>query len=542
MKSTVVGHQQIYYVVVGAIVLVAAGLRFYGLQESGVIFMDDLRAYVGPQIVEVLSTSNEPFSKRIVDIYRISVEGTGARPALAWLVALPSLFGLTTIGELYFVFALCGVLNIFLVWLLCKNSFDMVCATFAALWLSLSAAHVSFSRSALPATPAMTVILLGLIVMFKKQFEIGIISKPHLLLMGACFAIAMAFHPAYVVYILVPLIFVIGNVARTVSGFAEYCRELMVRCILLGAPSAILIIGYDAPYAIARLSGGQFEPADLVYLKGLYRLFTSPTIYSSDLHEGFLFLPKYVLAAEGALGFGILCFAMLTFAVRLASRERERTQLHLSLFVWIVVPYLVFALWPQLNSYGRLYAPTLPALAVLVGIGLSSIGNEISRFIPVAWGYVFVGFILAGSGIYAAVPLLTTSGKEPELRGYLERNKVKEVIAFYRTDARALGHLKIHMVFDRGDVNRVLCERKTTMFLLSPAPMHLILRHSRFLFDELQLRPVFTYTNPYRIPLRLMEGYPSKDRKRVLKDPEFAELGLFTIGLPDVCRSPTQLR
>jgi len=443
-------------------------------------------------------------------------------------VSLPALAGFSSIGDLYIPFALCGILDVLLVWILCKRWFDIRTASYASLWLTVSAAHVNFSRSALPPTPAIAFMLMGLLVISPKLNQDMAPSRRRLLICGSCFAVATAFHPAYLVFLVVPCMF-LSITYWAERGRTSFLRKLFTDSAFVIVPTPILVLVHDAPSAMAHLLRGNFEKSDLLYLAGLWRLFQSPTIYSG-VHEGFLFFPKYILFAEGAAGL-VVTIGALAGVLLLWKRTEGQNHIYLVLG-WLVVPYCWFSAWPSLNSYGRLYAPLLPALACLVGLGVPRIASAIQRLIPLPLAVVHSAFVilLSGVGFAATRPLVSTPGREPAVANYMREKEIKEVMAFVRTDEHVLAPVKVDLVFQPSEIERIRCWGVTNLILLSPGSMYLILRHREYLFGGLNLEPVFSYPNPYRIPVRLMEGNTPEERRWVLTQDRFARLGLFRVG------------
>jgi len=527
--------RRLEYAILFAILVLGGGLRLYGLRDAGVTHLDDLRAYTGPEIIEALSARDVPLARRVANAHRISIDGTGARPALAWLLLVPATLGFSSIGDLYVPFALCGVLTVLAVWILCRRWFDVATAAYAALWLAVNAAHVNYSRSALPPTPAMTLMVIGLLVLSERD-DTSALSRRRLFVTGWYFAFAAALHPAYLVYTLAPVLWVVRIVLRQRLKVALVVGSLIRSTGLLIAPTAILLALYDTPRAIAELLRGHFEAPALLYLDELWRLFNSPTVYGT--HEGFLFWPRYLLASEGVVGFGIIVIALLGgLALHKTDSERDRIAF---LLIWLVAPLVVFSGWPNLNSYGRLYAPLLPALACLVGLGTSRILSAISRHVrsTAAIAYALVAVLLASTGLLASSPMIAFPGREPAVGRYMRQNSLTQTMAFFRTDVRALTGIGVHLVSEPGDVNRIRCQRETDLFLLSPAAFSYVLLHENYLFQDLKLEPVFTYPNPYSVPGRLMEGevgIPRDFRRAVLTEARFAKLGLFRIGRSRDC-------
>jgi hypothetical protein len=95
----------------GVVVVVAATLRLVALPQAGAIYQDDLRAYSGVALVHSLSDSGS-VKHRMSAAYWTSITKSGARPALAWLAAIPASFGAKRIGVLYLPFAILGTVAV----------------------------------------------------------------------------------------------------------------------------------------------------------------------------------------------------------------------------------------------------------------------------------------------------------------------------------------------------------------------------------------------------------------------------------------------
>jgi hypothetical protein len=518
-----------------AVLLLAGGLRLHDIRETGVVYQDDLRAYAGPEIVRAITRQEVSLVKRLAEVYRISIESTGARPALAWLVSIPAALGFTSIGDLFIPFALFGIIDVFLVWMLCKKWFDPVTAAYAALWMSVSLTHVNYSRSALPPTPAMAFMALGLVLMFRSGPSWKDLSWRRMFAAGWCLALSVAFHPAYLVYLAAPLaVLATSRLIQRVTA-VQFLREFALYGALLLMPTCALIILYDAPSTVTNLLHGQFERSDLLYLSGMRTLSGSSTIYSG-VQEGFIFWPQYVLNAEGLLGFVLIGIAIAGgFLLR---RNSEDVNPIWFILPWLIAPYLILSLWPNLTSLGRLYAPLTLVLACLVGLGLSRITLAISRSpvrsVSILSHAIFVLLVLA-TGVSASRTILMFPGGEPALGQQMRQDGIKQAMGFVRTDTTALSDTDILLVYQPADIEQIRCTRNVDLLVLSPASYDLVLRHQQYLFGDLQLEPVIPFPNPYRVPARLMEGQTPRERKMTLTEPQYASLGLFRIRKSGGC-------
>jgi len=505
-------------------------LRLYQIRDAGVIYQDDLRAYSGQEVISELTNSNVSFQKRISAAYLASIERTGARPTLAWFTAIPIVFGFQNIGDLYILFALCGIVTILLIWLLGKKWFDTTTAFFSALWFAVSAASVGYSRSALPVSPSTLLMVLGLFI-FPYSIDEHLNFR-RIAATGLCFALAFTFHPAYIFYLSVPIFLIFIAHLRNWKG--KSLLKFFVQILTLVSPTILMVILYDAPRVIAGVIRGQFTSKDMAYINGLLTLSVNPAIYSG-VHEGILFWLEYVKNSEGILGFIIILIALVSYAAF------SRTEYTLNLVIWMSLPWMAFVMWNNVNSYGRLYAPLLPVIALMVGHGISCMVDRFSNTLTRKAFLLLFTVLIIGTGIVSTVHFLKTEGKEPSLGKYLNENNIRSVIGFQRTDIRALPGTQVFSVYTPSDIQRVLCENKIKYIVFSPASFYLIIRHREYLFSRLDLEPVFTYPNPYRAPARLMEGQTPAERKLVLEQDEFAQLGLFKIkNSTDICQEKVQ--
>ncbi len=427
-----------------ACLCVGSALRLYGIRDAGVIFPDDLRAYSGQVVVDALTAPDAAFSERLAAAHRTAVEQTGARPALAWFTAIPAALGFLRIGDLYIPFALCAITTILLIWLLGNKWFDAITAFFSALWFATSAASVGYSRSALPVGPATALMVLGLFVLTNSAGEKR--NPWRIVATGGCFAVAFAFHPAYLAYLSVPVFLLFMPHLKTLAPRHESSPvaqrsflRLFFECFCLVLPTILIVILYDAPQVLTNGVHGRFAIADMSYVSGLRTLFDSPTIYSG-VHEGVLFWPEYLKSAEGTLGFVVILIAIVSFA------KFSRSAASVVLAAWMLLPWMAFALWPNLNSYGRLYAPVLPAVALMVGRGVSCSLMRLPVRVRTALLPLF-SVLIIGTGLAATTPFLRTEGKEPSLGRYMDANKFQSIIGFVRTDVRSLKGTRVVSVF-----------------------------------------------------------------------------------------------
>ncbi len=521
------------------VLLLAGGLRAYGLHDSGAIYQDDLRAYSGPMIATAITARSTPLLERVSQAYRVSVEETGARPALAWLTAIPAFLGFTAIGYLYIPFALCSVGTVLLIWILCRRWFDESVAIVAALWFATSAAAVNYARSALPPTPGTMLLLLGLFVLFPRSSSGfgSMATRRRAWGAGICFALATAFHPAYAIYLIVPcLLLLMGQVPRLSTS--RLLGDMIQRYAAVILPTPMMIVVYDSPGAILHMLRGGAVISELVYINGLLSLVRSPYVYAGQ-HEGFAFWIRYLAAAEGKFGLALISFAFVltVWAVAKARHNRDPGGW---LLVWLFTPWLVLAAWPSVTSLGRLYAPILPAVACIVGYGfvrgplISKLRRQLLRDLA------FAAFLLAVAtvGLRASWGIITTPGRDPAVAKRMKATGLKSVIAFVRTDSRSLLGIDTISVYGPADIERELCLGSAQFILLSPPSFYLVLRHQDYLFDSLRIEPAITYPNPYRVPARLMEGTTPQERRAVMKSNRFTELGLFRLPAALACIHP----
>jgi hypothetical protein len=513
-------------------ILIAAALRLVGLPGSGVIYQDDLRGYSGVDMVQAMSDSSS-LKARFSETYRISVEHTGARPALAWLAAAPAALGARRIGVLYVPFAILGVLAVLLTAVLTQRMFNERAGIFAGLYLAVSAAAVNYSRSALPPMPAIVLMLLGLIALNLRPGCPGFPSAKRVLLCGTAFAGAILFHPAYLLYLSVPaaLIAVWPNDEPILRSWATRLRIET----LLALPIPVVLVAYDVPNVLFHAIRGGVSSQDFVYLQGLRKLLHNPAVYGS--HEGVLFWPRYLVASNGLIG-SVLLLAFI--AIGLLMKRRAKPPSLQRLIIWMVVPWILWAAWMSVNSYARLYAPLLVPLAALIGVGAAGVSEwadvHFSRHVALAWGAA-ICLALSLPSALMSLTLIRNPGPEPMIAAWaasphLRNEEVPSVvIGFERSDARALQPIRLIAVFTPQDLRNAYCSRDARYLILSPAALYLAIRHYRFLSQNIALDPIRTFKSPFRaVPLRLFEGQSPQDRQLVLRQRFFSQLGVYRIN------------
>lgn len=514
------------------ILCLAAGLRLLDLERIGVIYMDDLRAYSGLALNEALRAPGS-WIDRVALAYAACIQGAAARPGLVLLMAVSSLAVSPAFGLLCVPFALAGVLNVFLVWVICHRCFGAAIAHWAALWLAVNAAHVNFSRSVLPPTPAITFILLGALLLCPKRGSALSPGGRRLLAIGICFALATAFHPAYLIFLVVPGLAVVVHLWQRRSRHSPFPRKAMTSSALLVMPVAAMIVIPDAIIAGNGLLDGTFERSDLRYLTELKRLFTEPSIRGNQ--EGLSFLPRFLYAAHGMLGSGL---ALAFVAGGLSSRTfRENPWPAIIMVIWVSVPWGILSGWPNLNSYGRLYAPLLPGVACLAGVGAHAAVSAIAGRSAVIYrrcATAITAFLVLLAGLPVALAIVDTPGRDPAVASNLRDNHIESLIALERTDFRAFPGMKFCKAFSPTEIERCRCGAETDLLELSPSAFYLVVRHQEAL-RALQLEPVFAYSNPYRLELRAMEGFTASERDEIVRTPLLRQLGLFRITRPRNC-------
>ena len=403
-------------------------------------------------------------------------------------------------------------------------------AWFSGLWMATSAAAVNYSRSALPPAPAMVLMLLGLMALGLRRSD----SLPSLwraLLCGLLFAGAVLFHPGYVLYLSIPCTFVLfWPESRDASASIRWERRLvLVVVIMMSTP--LLMLAYDAPNVAFHFAQGRLSFSDFVYVKGFKQLLGSPTVYGG--HEGLLFWPRYLLAAEGRVG----AVALLLFvaAAAVPRRDVEAVIATRRLFLWALVPWLLWTAWLSVNSYGRLFAPLLLPLAGLVGLGASRARGMLERLgVHRVIAHVGLACVVAIPGMIASTAIILTPGPEPALARWAVANGYSaygalSAIAFERSDRIALTPIQLVPAYVPDDLRRAFCSGRSQYLVLSPGALYLSLRHYDFLAHQVRLSAVRTAPSPFRVPLRLFEGQSPSERTQVSNDPFFAELGLYRV-------------
>jgi hypothetical protein len=141
-------------------------------------------------------------------------------------------------------------------------------------------------------------------------------------------------------------------------------------------------------------------------------------------------------------------------------------------------------------------------------------------------------------GTLASVPLIQLPGRDYLAGNALRRVTPSRAIAWVHADTIALASDSMVVTYRVDEARDAVCRQGVRYIVLSPSSIHLAIEHRRFLFDELALRPVATYANPYKLRVRLMEDTDPDQRDSILHDPDFDQLGLYQVGTGVACRRP----
>lgn len=512
-----------------AIVLAAAAVRLIGLASAGVIYQDDLRAYSGVAVVRDLAGADSvPLLARLASADHETIDGTGARPALAWMFAIPASLGARRAGQLFLPVALCGVAVVALTMLLLRGWLGGEAALLGGAWLALSGAAVNYSRSGLPPMPGMLAMVLGLYLLIPRPADRPTVRGT--LGCGIAFAVAVMFHPAYLLYLGVPIALLLAAHRRQSDHTTAFGRGTAARLALLIAPTPALIALYDLPALLVGLRHGTPSAASVPYLSGLLRLSHSPTVYG--LHEGVTFWPRSLIAAEGALGAVILAAFVLAALAR-GDTDAEGSRDYL--LIWLVVPWLCWLGWLNVNSFGRLYAPMLVPLAGLAGLGAERVRRLLTCYAGAA-GPAAAGTVAAVAipGLLASARIIGAPGPTPQLAAFVTHTLAADrrppaVIAFERTDRAMLASVPLITAYEPEDVREAFCSGRSSLLALTAGSYYLALRHHDFLARGIRLAPLLVQPNPYAIPARLYDGQTPAERALVRSSATARRLGLFRI-------------
>jgi hypothetical protein len=530
-------RRRTFVAIITGATLYAGALRLYELPSAGAVYMDDLRAYSGTAVIEALTRPDASIKERIGFAYRASIDETGARPALAWLAAIPAALGFDRVGDLYVPFALLATATIPLVGLLGLRLLSAPAGAFAAIWLAASAGHVNFARSAMPPAPATLFMVLGLLVLFWN----GDALSRRRLRIAACgvgFGIATMFHPAYVSYLVLPAIALLIDAWRK-RGTRPLAADAL-DLVVLALPTPLLVLAYDLPGIVPDLTRGVFSVGELLYARGWWTLLHTPDVYGRP--EGPGFFPSYLVAAEGAVRAGVALVAMVALCI-MCVRGHARGRTYTTLLLWLVVPWLAWSLGGQVKAHGRIYAPLFSVLALIVGAAVGAAYEQLRERRGTMARVAYGGAAAAGLvfGTLASVALIELPGRDYLAGDALRRITPSRALAWVHADTVALAADSMLVTYRVDEARDAVCRQGVRYIVLSPSSIHLAIEHRRFLFDELALRPVATYANPYKLRVRLMEDTDPDQRDSILNDPDFDRLGLYQVGTGVAChRSATQ--
>lgn len=273
---------------------------------------------------------------------------------------------------------LLGSGTIIIVFILGEVLFNWRIALIASVFMALDPLSLSFSRSALAQTNSIFFLYLALLI-YCQSFTPERKRIPKLILTGVFAGIGFVIHYNIAWIILVIFIYeVFLALSRENSTLSNHLSPVLRYSLFLTSFLSVLIL-VNLPFSILKLKLKPYDPNFQSYFEELfYNFFTYQqpgfTQSSSFLHklqEEIFYFPGLIIRYLKITGFIVIVLTII-FAIEKVLREKTLTLK--MILICFFLPLLIWTVYPL--KFERTFVSLMPALAILVGIGVVEI-NEI---------------------------------------------------------------------------------------------------------------------------------------------------------------------
>lgn len=417
------GEQRATAIVLALILVLAAGLRFYGLTERGIFDYDEawylLEAkslYDAGEYMLAKISGDELGNVALKDYLKVRGDTpiTSFKPGHTVLVFLGLLaFGLNDYAS-FAMSAILGTLTVWIVYLLGSKMFGRRAGLLAALILAVSAFHVSYSRSGYAQAKSVFFVALGVYLWYtstrsssrQKLFPAG-------LAIGYAFSCHFNLFTIPVVMVLVELL----HQRQIQQPIVERARSLAI----LGSGMATPLVLFELPSRILAIIGklpdGQLSYYEQYFYRGAL---TAKLHFSID--GAFALADKLWVSESGLAVIGLL----IGFTVSLTRIRDIRYASMLALFFLPALPWSTMSvgLPPLYRTFSVLAVP----FALLSASGLIALIDAIrfrNRRLS-AFAFTAAAVILLGTGLSLTAGLLPLRSSYRETTDawidYVEKN------------------------------------------------------------------------------------------------------------------------
>lgn len=571
------------FIILSAIIAIAAYLRFNKVGESDFISMDEYVYYTGSHIGMFLR--NLVFEPGFVVKNGLG-EFTNLIRTLAYYVRpgyhVISAIATFIIGEskatAFYISAFFGVMTVIATFILTASLFNYRAAFFSSVFLATSAAHVLYTRMAHQISGAIFLFVISVLFYVKSRNK-G--SERAFMLCALFYGLSFTVHPS-VIYLLPFFVILEVNRCMTLPNerkFAEVAGKFIGNIAMFFMISAFAVIFWELPrfliYIFYMLSGkiGLFANyitsidklnGIISYLSELSVIFRQHSYARSDF--AFLFFPSFLIISHGKIWFGLLALSMVLIVFRAARNISDFR--YLLLVSWIGVVYVLYSL-PFGNRELRVYIATVPALCIAQGLFLENLLNRVKlKILKISVIAIFITALC--TSVSNCFGIINSQLSYREINNYLNKNKWLDKVMFnvnicglgpYEKVCESLdGFLIAGFIIKPGD--EVQASRMAVLYrnpeefkrnpvffvdrvwIVWPDDIQRLYREGKvkylltsvcdyglFQNNPFKKEPIFSIPSPYICKIRCYDDYHGiQDIEDFFNDSYFRRIGIYDLG------------
>ena len=440
------------HIIITSILLLGAGLRFWGITERGFWQWDEAYYSNIAKAPYYLTQRwlNNPNSESVREyILNRGVSGIPfIKPGHVALIAISFfIFGVKDFAP-FIMMGLFGTFLIFLIYRLGKNHFSIHIGLASALIAAVSGHLIFYSRSAYPQMDTAVFSLLSLLSFFKALDDPDT-KKKYLWLSGGFFSVGVLMHQS----LALPMLLLIFYYTWITWNERKNLRYVFSSTLpLWGLP----IFVYSIVMALSKLFVNLFPQllprttSDVTLGdRTEQRLTTVFESYSFDTTE-ILTVLKIIFSFEGILIFILLFFG--SYVMIKNRREFEQRKLML-IFVkfWFVILYWSF--FSGGHPTGKAFMTVMPQMTLIAGVGAVQLIKRIPNIIGSAALALLLALLIISSSIYNSYPVITSKSGYKEATERAVDYAIKNDLIVMRDQSGLTPLLSFYfgVLYDEGD-------------------------------------------------------------------------------------------
>ncbi|MFH1848399.1 MAG: glycosyltransferase family 39 protein [Candidatus Omnitrophota bacterium] len=447
-------NKQRLFLCVTFILLAAAGLRLYDLNNRGLFYADETRYYrdtlaVKEGIDNYLAEGSPGGIRGLAGALRPLSESLAAKPGNSIL----GLMGLYVFGEhqssVLFPGALLGIATVFLVFLMSRKYYGREAGIFAALALAACAAHVLFSRS----------------FMAHSNQAFFLVLAAYLYLSGAralsAFSMGFAFlvHPTGIIYFapffLCELYFWVRR-QRRFANILAFCACFMVPFILI---EVISILGREE-------FGSLLVALQKSYIAQIFFVNSEALALAKTSNQNLGHF-HYVIMSYLANGFIFTALLICGLLFGLGRFFKDRV---LSNFILLAIPAAMLIYWQYISAHERLFREILvlfPFFCVAIGVFMSRLNRKLA--------VLLLALLILDGGWHSVTAVRELKADYSGVEDFLRKENIRAVItpSAYLATTRdvlmpGLTKTDFYIAKDMDDARRIRKDKGTRYIIIHP--------------------------------------------------------------------------